>query len=214
MKNKLLSIIKFISYFLFVSSFIVFFAGMIIYGDKFVNAFHGWLAGYSIASFAVGMVMLISIWTNWKLGIGLLIFFILLGFCISVSIKYSDQDTIATRLAGFGLPLSVFFLVGWMIWFSVGSNQAANKKLLKKGALAPGKIISFKRTGVTMKVNTDYPHYGVELVIEVHPKNEAHFQAKAEAMLAEHEIANIKEGMHVTVRFNTKNKKKIAVESW
>ena len=53
-----------------------------------------------------------------------------------------------------------------------------------------------------------------ELVIEVHPQISPYFNAKAEAMLAEHEIANVTQRMPVTVRYNPKDKDKVSVESW
>ena len=65
-----------------------------------------------------------------------------------------------------------------------------------------------------MKVNTNYPNYGIELIIKVFPQNETEFISKAEAMLAEHEIANISKGMHVTVRYNPKDRKIVSIKSW
>jgi hypothetical protein len=65
-----------------------------------------------------------------------------------------------------------------------------------------------------MRVNTDYPNYGVELLIKVLPQNEPDFISKAETMLAEHEIANITEGMPVTVRYNPKDKGRVSIETW
>ena len=210
MKNAAIPFISFIAYFLLSTSAIVFFVGLIIYGEKFAGMLKGALMIYSIAGFVIGMTILISTWTSWKLGAGLLIFFILLA----VSIKFSNNNTALGRLAGFGMPLSVFFLIGWIFWFAVGSDQADNKNLLKNGISAPAVILSCERTGVTMKVNTDYPHYGVKLEVEVKPKNEKSFVSVAEDMLAEHEIAEIKKGMHITVRYIPDKKDKVAVESW
>ena len=177
-----------------------------IYGQDFSRVFNGWLMDYSIGTFILGMVLLISQFTNILMGLGLLIFFIMLG----ISIIYSDK----ADWAGCGLPVSVFFLVGWIVWFSWGADKVRNQKLLKNGISAPAVIVSYVRTGTNTKVNTDYPRYGVKLVIEVHPKNSPYFSSKAEAMLAEHEIANITDGMPVTVRYDPKNKDKVAIESW
>jgi hypothetical protein len=213
MKNNIISIINYSSYFMLATSVIVFFGGMIIYGGKFASVFNGFLAGYSVLAFAIGMVILISRWTSIMLGLGLLIFFILLGGCIWLSMKYSGQDNIPSRLAGFGLPLSVFFLVGWMIWFSTGADHFRNKKLLESGISSPAVILNFNRTGVAMKVNADYPRYKVKFLLEVHPKNGASFQAKSDAMLAEHEITALKNGMRITVKYNPKDRKMVAIES-
>jgi len=206
MKNIFSLVFRTIPYILLGSCVITFFGGMMIYGQDFSRVFNGWLMDYSIGTFILGMVLLISQFTNILMGLGLLIFFIMLG----ISIIYSDK----ADWAGCGLPVSVFFLVGWIVWFSWGADKVRNQKLLKNGISAPAVIVSYVRTGTNTKVNTDYPRYGVKLVIEVHPKNSPYFSSKAEAMLAEHEIANITDGMPVTVRYDPKNKDKVAIESW
>jgi hypothetical protein len=206
MKNILSRVFRFIPYILLGSFAIIFFGGLLIYGPEFSRVLKGWLMGYSIVAFVIGLVLLISQFTNGLLGLGLLIFFVILGISIVYSNKYD--------WAGCGLPVSVFFLIGWFIWFSMGADRVRNSRLLKNGVSAPGMIVSYKRTGVNVKVNTDYPRYGVELVIEVRPNDGPQFRSKAEAMLAEHEIANITEGMPVTVRYNPKDKDMVSIESW
>ena len=206
MKNILSLIFKFIPYVLLGSFAIIFFGGLLIYGQEFSKVFHGYLMGYSIVAFVIGIVLMVSQFTTGLLGLGLLIFLVMVGISIVFSSKY--------EWAGCGLPLSVFFLIGWIIWTSYGAGQVRNKKLLKNGISAPGVIVSYKRTGINMKVNTDYPRYGVELVIEVHPNDGPRFSSKAESMFAEHEIANITEGMPVTVRYNPKDKDRVSIETW
>jgi hypothetical protein len=197
---------KVIPYILLGSSAIALFGGMIIYRQEYPTAMNGWLMGYSIAAFVIGMAIIVSQWRSGIFGLGLLIFFILLGISIGFSDKYD--------LAGCGIPLSIIFLIGWIIWFTVGLDQVRNNSILKNGISAPGIIINCKRTGNTMRVNTDYPNYGVELLIKVLPQNEPDFISKAETMLAEHEIANITEGMPVTVRYNPKDKGRVSIETW
>jgi hypothetical protein len=205
--KKIFSLLwKCIPYIILGSSAIAFFGGMIIYGDKFFSAFNGWLVGYVIASFVIGMVIMVSQWRTAIFGLGLLIFFIMIGISIVLSNKY--------EFAFFGILLSIIFLVVWIIWFSMGADQVKNNKVLNNGISAPGVIISYKRTGINMRINTDYPNYGVELLIKVLPKNDPDFIAKAETMLAEHEIANLSEGMQVTVRYNPKDKRTVAIEAW
>lgn len=208
--NTIPPVIGYIAYFLLGTFVLVFFGGVIVYGDQFPTVHNGFLLKYSIGSFLIGFIILISRWISISIGAGLFIFFVLIG----LSVVYSNNTTVTGRLAGICFPLSIVFLIGWCYWFIVGSNRAAAKKLLKEGVSAPAAILSIERTGVNVKINTDYPHYGVVLKVKVHPAADESFESEAGEILAEHEIANLSQGMNITVRYNPKNKKRVAVESW
>jgi len=191
-----------------VISIVLFIVAMYMMANEKDHEGPGYVFSISIIAFILGMIIFIAEYGGWISSLGLLLFFglLVLGIILSDSGNINAQVT-----GGLLFPLSIFFLGGWLYWFNFGITQWKNKRLLKKGLIAKGILLSFTRTGSKITKNTDFPKYGIALEIEVKPEGKSVFRAYANEMLAENEIVNLEKGIELTVRYMEKDKENVTV---
>ena len=169
----------------------------------------GILFGICTITFILGMLIFLAEYGGWISSLGLLLFFVIMYLGMVFT---SLENTKIQFVGSLIFPLSIFFLGGWLYWFNLGKTQWKNKRLLKKGILAKGTILSYTRTGVSLTKNTDFPKYGVALEIEVKPNGLPIFIAYANDMLSEHEITNLEKGLEISVRYMENDSENVSIQ--
>ena len=196
---------------LFITTSVLSFILSMIVGPKADddNNIFGFLMSYSIIGFLIGMFFFVANLVNWISAAGYALFIVLmiLGILLANSEDYG-------AIGGLSFPFSMGIFGLWIYWFNIGSKKFKNKQLLKKGIKAEGILVSYKAIGTEISTNTNFPKYGMELVIDVQINDKTIFQSKANEMLTETEIFQLKEGMTLSIKYNPDNTELIAVESW
>ncbi len=135
------------------------------------------------------------------------------GFFYFYAVKISGSNAGVNMLVFFS---SFALLLIFILWISgvieMAMSGIRREKLLKSGTAASGCIVSCEKTGVKMSVNSDYPRYGAVLVIDIETSDGEKFQASTKMMLPEHELAGIRPGKQVQVRFDPRNRNNVIIE--
>jgi hypothetical protein len=164
---------------------------------------------YSIIGFLIGMFFFVAYYVNWLSAAGFIIFILLMIFGIILA----NSEHYGT-IGGLTFPLSIGIFGFWIYWFNVGAKKRKSKLILKTGMPANGIIVSHKFNGMKITTNTDFPKYGVELIIDVQINGKTVFQSKANEMLTETEVFHLRKGMTLSIKYLPGNTDLIAVESW
>jgi len=157
--------------------------------------------------FVAAMLIMIAASSGWIFALGLAIFFVLLG--LGVGSAFMKNPYLPT---GFLLPFSVIFLVGWMVWFSIGAMAFRKNRLLKTGEKNSGVLKSYEQTGGSMKISGQMPKYQTTMIFTVKLYDGQLIESTALEMLSETEIYNLRAGDTYQLMTDKKKPEKAAVD--
>jgi len=212
MLSPTMHVLKWVQWALLSTSILGFVVAMVFFPSpgQAENQWVGPLMGASLLGFLAGMVVFTVRHASWIVAVGLVLFFALLGLAIFLT----GMEGPPAVAGGLLVPVSIFFLTGWCVWFSVGRVQWQRRRLLERGRSVPGVLVELRRLGMSVQRDTDYPRYGMELTFELRPEGAPAFRATATELLSETEIAALAPGRAATLRYDPRRPSRAAVERW
>ena len=128
---------------------------------------------------------------------------------MNIADHFTGMDSTSQLISG-GITLLVLVIVGLILWrvlTPIFRGQQVTRDLLANGEFAQAKILRLAETG--MMINNQPV---ADILMEVHPRNRAPYQAQARMAISMLRVAQVQPGAVVPVRFDPSDASKVVID--
>jgi len=105
-----------------------------------------------------------------------------------------------------GIPVGLFCVL--LFWFAMFKGMTESERLNDIGIEADARILSIMENGSSLQVGGSLPKAGIDLALEVRPKDRAPYPVKISAFISVFDMQSLQPGRVVKVKYDPQNPKK------